>query len=265
MSSSGWPVSRQQIDLTWTYCSDENLIVHEYQEGATDEDDEDEDEKVTATDKADGDERDDDDDDPPTCQHCDNYVSHFYPENGIAGSFDKASLDLQCWVHENPFNDFLGLEKLKAELSAKSSEAERLRTQLNVTRTTLDAKHKQIMAVLEENCRLKASRQNEDLQRDRLREDLKDQQKRYKVLTDRIAQVEERRGRCRQALVDSRQKRESALRELENTRRELENAQQHLAQISPPPPRPIEDASTSSAVAMSPGPSQDRVWIILSP
>jgi hypothetical protein len=266
----------EQVHLQWTHLYGERLIIHDEASDEDNEDeyeyenvDEDEDKKVTVTDKVDEGEHDDDDDnhnkpDLQNCQHCDNYLSHFHAQNGIPGSFHKAELDLRRWFHEHPFEDSLGLEELTAELSAKSSEAERLRTQLNVTNTSLDAKHQRIIALLEENHRLKASRQEEDLQRDRLRKDLKDQQKRREVLSDRIVEVLARQGLCRQALFDTRWKLKSALRELENTRRELENARQHLAQTAPPPPRPIEDASTSSAVAMSPGPSQNQVWIVLS-
>jgi hypothetical protein len=254
----------EQVHLQWTHVYDECLIIHDEASNEDKEDDEDEDEdvdededkKVTVSDKVDEDEHDDDDDNHnksslQNCQHCDNYVSHFRPENGIPGSFHKAELDLHRWIHEHPFEDSLGLEELTAELSAKSSEAERLRTQLNLTQTSLDAKHQQIIALLGENHRLKSSCQEEDLQRDRLRKDLKDQTKRRVVLSNRIDEVKARHAVCHQALVDTRLKLENTRHELENTRRELENARQDLA-----PPRHIEDASISSAVAMSPGPSQ---------
>ena len=250
----------EQVHLPWVHAYGEGLIIHGE---ASDEDNED-----------DEDEHDDGDDNhnKQDCRDCKNFVHHFRANNGIPGSLDEAELDLRRWYHEHPFEDSLGTKELTAELSAKSSEAEHLRTQLNVTKTSLDAKDQRIIALLEENHCLKASRQEEDLQRDRLRKNLMDQQKRREVLTERIVEVQARQGHCHRALVDTRRELDNTRRELDNTRRELdntrrdlENALQRLAQIPPPPPRPIEDASTSSPVAMSPGPSQSQVWIVLSP
>ena len=197
----------EQVHLPWTHVFGEPMIIHNdlCQEDTTDEDDEDE--KVTVTDKVDEDEGDDNHNKKPklqNCQHCDNYVSHFRASNGIPGSFSQAETELYDWLHE----EFPGVEELGAELFAKSSEAERLRIELSDTETTLDAKNQQIAALLEENRRLKASREEGYLQ---LRNGLLDEQKRRKVLSGRNTELQTRLGLCRQLLVNTQL-------ELKNTR-----------------------------------------------
>ena len=161
--------------------------------------------------------------------------------------FHQAKSELNNWFNE----DFPKVRELTAELSAKSFEAGHLCTKLDLTETTLNTKHQQIAALLEENTRLKAS------QLDHLCRDLKDQQKQHKVISDRNAQLQMWLGLYHQNLDNTCLQLQSALCELDNIHSELENAQQHLAHIPPPLPHPMEDTSTSSVVAMSPSPSQN--------
>lgn len=282
MSASVVIPPAEQADLPWIH-DGMHLIIHgtldDIQDDSDDEgegenvNDQDEGENVK-NDKVDDSkhENPDDDDDSDsdqnykTCKYCDDYVKHLHPRNGIPGSFDKAQMCLIHWFHQFPYEDCIGYDQLAASLEVQSNQAKRLHAQLLVATSTLESDRQRIVALEEENARLKASHQQEVLQQDRLRKDLKDQRKRNKLLSDRIAQLEARQVRSHQALLSSRMKLNAALGEHEVTRHQLENTQKDLAHVVSLPPRPIEDdASTSSAVPMLPGPSQNQDYIVLSP
>jgi hypothetical protein len=187
------------------------------------------------------------------CRHCENFVDHFHEENGIPGSYAQAEIDREKLIdEESPV-----VEGLKDELSAKTSEAERLRTELNaalnVAQTGLDAKQQEIDRLLEENRRLKASHKKDGL--DRLRRQLQDQQRRREVLSERNMELQELLISCRRDLVETHSQLRGALTE-------LESARQYPAQLPPPLPHPIEDASIWSTAAMSRGHSQSLLHLI---
>ena len=173
-----------------------------------------------------------DDNDDEACRICDRWSDHYRFENGKAGSLEKARSARNDWFLQKVLTSLEPSDGYQ-ELGAKSQELEN-------TGKALEVELQKNVTLLQENSLLlKLPRHEEVREVDHLREVL-DERNRW------LARVDER-------LREVQKERDSLRRDLDNARRELENArQQQVLKTHTPPPRAIEDASTSAAVAFSP-------------
>jgi hypothetical protein len=194
-----------------------------------------------------------DDNDDEACRICDRWSDHYRFENGKAGSLEKARSARNDWFLQKVLTSLepsdgyqeLGaksqeLEEVREELSGECAHTNTLRKELENTGKALEVELQKNVTLLQENSLLlKLPRHEEVREVDHLREVL-DERNRW------LARVDER-------LREVQKERDSLRRDLDNARRELENArQQQVLKTHTPPPRAIEDASTSAAVAFSP-------------
>jgi hypothetical protein len=222
----------------------------------------------------------DDEDEEGNCEDCDicfKFSRHYHPLNGKAESLDKAKSARDHWFRQNlhPFKDSVEqheltakteeLERVRGELTGKCLEVERLRTRLNIAENALEDEQRQRTFMLKENSQLKRLRQEDDKERLRLDKEVKHIEEWRALVAGKLSESLVVQGLQRRDLKVAGRKFKNTRRELENARRELEDARRELVRLRPPPPGPVEDATTSSAVALSSGHPQDEVYIVLSP
>lgn len=233
MSSGGTPPTKQ-CGLEWEFNPRKETICHQ----APSEENEEEEQ----------------------CKICLRFTGHIHPRNGRLGSFQRATSERDHWFRESlksssdPSSDHdldtedLGsqasqhtdLERVQTELSAKCSELEQLRTQLNESENALELTRQSKLSLITENLRLKADWQKSNEEHHHLRRE--------------FSRLEDQHLATNELLRDAR--------------RELENAHQELAEMCPSTPNPIQGVRTSSTSASSRGQSQDRngrVYIVISP
>jgi DNA repair exonuclease SbcCD ATPase subunit len=174
-----------------------------------------------------------DDDD---CDICRRWRTHYHDENGKTGTFEQACSDRERWFRHKVLISLDGTDRHQ-DLAAQSREIEQLRETSTLERL-------QTIALREDLRKAKEKLQTES---GCLRRDLGTSH--YK-LRDTMRKLE-----------DAQRKLENAQQELENNRHELRNTQLALEftrqqQVRTPPPRLMEDTTTSSTAP---------VWIILSP